>query len=192
MTAATIDLTILQGATFRYPLTWYSGKVMKPITNITLAAPAVVTSAGHGLPANPIPVTVTNVRGMRLPATTLRATRIDVSTFYLDLDTSALGVYRGAGTLTYNAPVDLSGYTARMQVRPQLSSPDADIILELDETDGITLGGSEGSILIEVDAATTSTLNFSSAVYDLELISPTSVVTRLMEGKVMLRKEVTR
>jgi len=29
-------------------------------------------------------------------------------------------------------------------------------------------------------------------VYDLELLSPLGVVTRLMEGKVTLKKEVTR
>jgi hypothetical protein len=192
MPAAPINLEVLQGATFRYPLTWYSGKVMKPITDISSAAPAVVTAAGHGLPANPIPVTITNVKGLRLPATSIRATRIDVSTFNIDLDTTGLGTYRSGGTLTYHAPVNLAGYTALMQIRPQLSSPDTDIILELDESSGITLGGSEGSVLIEIDAATTATLNFASAVYDLELVSPTGVVTRLMEGKVTLRKEVTR
>lgn len=189
---AQVDLEILQGATFSYPLTWYSGKVMKPITALTLAAPAVVTAANHGLPANPIPVTITNVRGTRMPSGTLKATRIDTGQFYIDLDTTGLGAYKGGGTVTYSPPVNLASYTARMQVR---SSQEANTtILDLDTglKGGITLGGSEGTILIEVSATATAALNFASAVYDLELISPGGVVTRLLEGRVKLRKEVTR
>lgn len=192
MAAAQVDLEIVQGSTFSYPLTWYSGKVMKPISAITSTAPALVTAANHGLPANPIPVTITNVKGMRIPADTLRATRVDTGQFTVDLDASGLGTYKSGGTLTYYAPVNLAGYEARMQVRANLAAADTILDLTTDPGGGITLGGSEGVITITVDAADTAALNFTSAVYDLELLSPTGVVTRLMEGKVTLKKEVTR
>lgn len=189
---ANVDLEILQGATFEYPLTWYSGKVMVAITAITATAPALVTAAGHGLPANPIPVTITNVRGMRIPIDTLLATRVDASQFTVDLDASTLGTYKSGGTLTYYAPVNLVGYVARMQVRANLAATSK--ILDLDSSlkGGITLGGSEGVITITVGAATTALLNFASAVYDLELESPDGSVYRLLEGRISLRKEVTR
>lgn len=189
---AAVDLEILQGSTFDYLLTWYHGKVMKAITSITAAAPAVVTAADHGLPAGVIPVTIQNVKGMRLPADSLRAERIDTATFkLLDVDATGLGAYQSGGTLVYSPPVSLVGYSARMHIRKSLA--DATAILELTSTGGdIILGGTEGSIQILVPAADTAALTFASAVYDLELESPTGVVTRLMEGKVSLRKEVTR
>lgn len=189
---ASVDLEILQGSTFSFPLTWYSGKVMKAITAITATAPALVTAPNHGLPANELPVTITNVKGMRVPTDTLRATRVDTAQFTVDLDASGLGTYKSGGTLTYHAPVNLSGYVARLQVRPSLASTTKILDLDSDQLGGITLGGSEGTVLITISAATTAALNFASAVYDLELLSPTGVVTRLMEGKVTLKKEVTR
>lgn len=189
---APVDLEILQGSTFDYKLTWYHGKVMKAISSITSAAPAVVTAADHGLPAGVIPVTIQGVKGMRLPADTLRAERVDTATFkLLDVDATGLGTYQSGGTLVYAPPVSLVGYSARMHVRKSLA--DTDTLLALTSTDGdIVLGGAEGSIRILISATDTAALTFASAVYDLELESPTGVVTRLMEGKVSLRKEVTR
>jgi len=189
---AQIDLEILQGSTFDYLLTWYHGQEMRAITNVTSTAPAVVTAPAHDLPVNVIPVRIQNVKGMRFPADTLRAQRIDTATFkLLDTDASSLGTYRSGGTLVYNPPVSLVGYSARMHIRKSLA--DTTVILALTDTDGtIVLGGSEGSIQLLVPPATTKDLTFASAVYDLELESPTGVVTRLLEGKVTLKKEVTR
>ena len=87
-------------------------------------------------------------------------------------------------------PVDLTSYTARMQVREKYSSPTK--ILDLTtENGGIFLGGDEGTILINVDTTETENIVAKCYVYDLELIS-SSTVTRLIEGQFMVTPEVTR
>ena len=47
-----------------------------------------------------------------------------------------------------------------------------------------------GSIGLTISAASSSNFTFEEAKYDLEMVSG-SYVTRLLEGKVKLRKEVT-
>lgn len=88
-------------------------------------------------------------------------------------------------------PVDVTGYVARMQIRK--TKGDSKIILSLDSGDlgGITLGTTDGKITITIPADVTADLNFDSGVYDLEL-EKSGVVTRLLEGRVTLSKEVTR
>jgi hypothetical protein len=48
-----------------------------------------------------------------------------------------------------------------------------------------------GSVGIFISATSSSALDFTEAVYDLEITSG-SIVTRILEGKVKLSKEVTR
>lgn len=87
------------------------------------------------------------------------------------------------------APVDLSGYTARMQLRPSVSSDT--VLLDLTtENGGITLGGALGTITLHFTAAQTAALP-KGGVYDLEMIIDGNV-TRLIQGAVSLSKEVTR
>lgn len=86
--------------------------------------------------------------------------------------------------------VDLTTYSARMQVREKHSSTSTIVSLTSDAGD-ITLGGTEGTILIEIDADTTAGFIAKDYVYDLELIS-SSTVTRLVEGKFIVTPEVTR
>jgi hypothetical protein len=103
-------------------------------------------------------------------------------------------------------PVDLSGYSARMQIRPSVESNTAYItltsVLQADGT-GLNLSGSHstkpptsGSIGIFISACSSSVLNFGNAVYDLELAVPyeggCDYVTRLIQGPVRLSQEVTR
>lgn len=192
MAAAQVDLEIEQGATFQYITRWYEQKQLRPITAITSAAPAVVTATAHGLPTDATPVWIDNVRGMKVPKTLLRAQRLTADTFsLLDFDSTASGAYVGGGTLTYYAPVDLTGYTARMHIRKSVSS--AEILHLLTTENGkIQLTPAEGRIVLSVTATDTAALTFTSAVYDLELVSPSGYVTRLLQGNVSLIKEVTR
>ena len=97
--------------------------------------------------------------------------------------------------------IDLTGYHSRMQIRPGVES---DVVflslsssLESDGT-GINLSGSNGetplqsgSLAIYISADSTENLNFNEAYYDLEMVNG-SEVTRLLEGKVKLSKNVTR
>lgn len=95
--------------------------------------------------------------------------------------------------MTYNiddVPVNLTGYTARMQVRENHAS--ATVIVELTtENTRITLGGALGTILLTIPASITEDLVPKEYVYDLELISGTNVY-RLVEGKFLVTPEVTR
>ena len=87
-------------------------------------------------------------------------------------------------------PVDLTTYTARMQVREKYNSP-AKILDLTTENGGISLGGDEGTIQIDVSATDTAALVPKCYVYDLELVS-SSTVTRLLEGQFMVTPEVTK
>ena len=98
-----------------------------------------------------------------------------------------------------NAPVNLAGYQARMQIRSDYGgSLIANLSSSLDsDGTGLNLSGSNGitpvasgSIGIFISAASSSNFTFTEARYDLEIVSG-SIVTRLLEGKVRLSKNVT-
>ena len=87
-------------------------------------------------------------------------------------------------------PVNLAGYSARMQVRSIVSS--ASPVLSLTTENGqITLGGALGTITLLVPASAMDDVPGGSYAYDLELVSG-STVTRLVMGSFTVRAEVTR
>lgn len=103
-----------------------------------------------------------------------------------------------------NNPIDLTGYQGRMQIRPSVGSDTVYITLSssLDENDGtgLNFSGSDGlnpptsgTIGIFISANSSSQLDFSEAVYDLELATGSiyPIVTRLLEGQVKLSKNTT-
>lgn len=85
--------------------------------------------------------------------------------------------------------INLTGMTARMQLRRTYNSPDS-LLSMTTENARITLGGVTGSIVFNV-SATDTTLLTGSGVYDLELING-SVVNRILEGSYKICLEVTR
>lgn len=88
-------------------------------------------------------------------------------------------------------PIDLTGYTARMQIRPEVTS--STVILEMTtENGGITLGGVAGTISLTKSATDTAAVTADSGVYDLELATADGIVTRLIQGSVVFNPEVTR
>lgn len=113
-----------------------------------------------------------------------------------------LDMYAGATfdyTLTWaedSTPVNLTGYSARMQARR--SYTESAYVFELTSSSGITLGGSAGTIALLYSATNTATVGTTLAntktqlVYDLELVSGTGVVTRLVQGVITVWPEVTR
>lgn len=86
-------------------------------------------------------------------------------------------------------PINLTGYTARMQVRATFDSPDH--VLELTTSSGITLGGAAGTIDLTASATTMAAIEGKTYVYDLELVSG-ATVTRLVQGSFVIRPEVTK
>ncbi len=93
-------------------------------------------------------------------------------------------------TWTINGnPVNVTGYTARMQLRSAVASPTVVFDVLVDGT--FTLGGAAGTIRVQITAAKTTLIAAGSYVYDLELVNG-AVVTRLLSGAVTVSPEVTR
>lgn len=192
---AKVNFKIYQGSTFSEVLRWESSKkVYKTITSITKAAPAVITSTAHGVPSG-WRIKVTDVAGMKeinssdtyRIATVLSADSIELN----DINSSSYTAYTSGGTLEYNEPVDLSGFTARMQIREKIDS--ATTLLELTTVNNrIIINNTDKTITLTIDAITTAGLTFTTAVYSLELVSSGGVVTPFASGTITLVKEVTR
>ena len=88
-------------------------------------------------------------------------------------------------------PVNLTGCTARMQIRGKIT--DAAALLDLTTVNGgIALGGVLGTITLNITAAQTALIAWKAAVYDLEIIYADATVRRLLSGSVSVSPEVTR
>lgn len=89
------------------------------------------------------------------------------------------------------APVNLTGYTAKMQVRETADSED--VLLELSTALGnIQLTPLTGKVTLTFSPDDTSGAYWTKGKYDLELTSGSGFVTRLIQGKFTLSKEITR
>lgn len=87
---------------------------------------------------------------------------------------------------------DLSGYTARMQVRRTIES--TAFLLELTtENGGLTINPADeiNQIYIDVSASVTASIQ-NNGVYDIEIINGDGVVSRILQGTFTLSHEVTR
>lgn len=101
-------------------------------------------------------------------------------------------------TVTVGTAVqDFTGYTARMMARTDYTASTATLSLTTGGS-GITLGGTAGTITLGQTAAQTASLGSALAnaqaqlVYDLEVVSSGTVVTRLLQGVITVYPEVTR
>lgn len=88
-------------------------------------------------------------------------------------------------------PVNMTGYTARMQMREELDA-DTTIIELTTENGGISIEPLDGMFTLTMSDAQTKAMNFDTAIYDIELIAPDGTVTRILKGSVTLSREVTR
>ena len=100
-------------------------------------------------------------------------------------------------------PISLVGHDARMQIKPSPGSSTTHMTLSSSlaaDGTGLNLSGSSGtkpltsgSIGIFISANSSSAFNFDEASYDLEIASGSTypVVTRVLEGKIKLSKEIT-
>lgn len=201
MTCGTQDLVIRKGSTFSVVLRWESlPYVYKIITNITKAAPAVITAAGHGVP-NGWRVAVMSAGGMRQinvknnpPRENefRQATVVDPNTIELnDVNSLDFNAYTSGGALIYRSPVDLAGATARMQIRE--TAEDTDILFSLTtENSRIVIDPNAKTITLKILAVDTDDLTFLTGVYDLEFVAADATVTSLLQGAVIVESEVTR
>lgn len=87
-------------------------------------------------------------------------------------------------------PINITNYTAALQVRSEPSSPTA--VLSLTTGSGITITGASGLVAVHATAAQTGQIVAGTYVYDLEITSPSNVVTRLVQGSVVVSAQVTQ
>jgi hypothetical protein len=86
--------------------------------------------------------------------------------------------------------INLTGYTAAMQLRQNYNSDTADLTLNT-SNGGIVITGAQGKLVLSATAVQTAALDAGFYVYDLE-ISSGGVVTRLIQGQITVAGEVTR
>jgi hypothetical protein len=188
-----INFKLQQGSTFSEVIRWESANIIyTDITNITKAAPMVVTAPGHGAVTG-WRAKITNVTGMTdintMDYAVITASDLNTVTFN-SINSFGFKTYVSGGILEYNQPISLAPYTARMQIRQKITST---TILETLTTENglIILDDTLKTITITIPALTTETYTFKSAVYSLEMINGT-IVTPLAYGNITLVKEVTR
>lgn len=208
--ASTKDLTIQQGKTFSLVIRWEAEPIIyKPITAISFAFGAPrLTVAGHGCPAG-WRAAVTRVKSPKQinaennppKASDYRAvTVIDANTVEFndlapfDDNGNEWPGYTEGGFLQYNTPVDITGYSARMKIKDKVGGT---VLASTEAGDSplnvltITLDAANKTITLSIAATATDDFAWTKGVYDLEMVSPTGIVTTILSGKVSVTKEVT-
>jgi len=201
---ARIDITIIQGATYRRTMNWYgAGLLCKDIESMVEGCPTILGVTGHGMSnSSNTPVFIHDVKGatnLNKGKKSIIATYVDPNTISVNVSTNNQDWVDGTGSVTYYVPTDLTGYDARMQIRSTRGA--TSIIHEMstagipgDNSGDITLTAADGGINLLITADDTAAFDFDNAVYDIELIntSGNGDVTRVAEGTVKLHREVTR
>lgn len=194
MTAQAVNLKIIQGSTFSKVFRWAQPtKAYKQISAITKAGSPVITANSHGVP-NGWPVKVNNVEGMTQinsdeyrKATVLTGNTLELN----EVNAAGFDSYSGGGIVEYSVPVDLTGFTARLQMRQSIGN--TTVLKELTtENGGIAIDTTACTITLAIPATETDDLDFQTAVYSLELVSSGGVVSQIAKGDVSVEQEVTR
>lgn len=193
-----LNYRIYEGSTFQETYRWESQtKVYVPISAVSQGAPCVVTTqTAHNLPTG-WRFRVVGAGGMKdinstpdsyyLATATPTNTTIEINS----VNSLQYAAYTTGGVVEYNQPVDLAGYTARMQIRSSVDS--STVIHEATTTNGgIVLDQTLKTIMIQISASTTEQFDFETAVYSVELVSSTNIVTPFLTGNLVLVREVTR
>jgi hypothetical protein len=85
--------------------------------------------------------------------------------------------------------IDLTGYTSAMHIRAGYGTT---LIHELTtENGGITLGGALGTIDLLITDTDTKTFDPGHYIYDLEVKSAAGIITRILEGGIEIKDNVT-
>lgn len=198
MQPAKLNYKIYEGSTFQETFRWESQtKSYAQISAIAKAAPCVITTTStHTCPLN-WRVRVTGVAGMKEINTTgddyyLVTEKTNTTVTLNQINSANFTAYTTGGILEWNTPIDLTGYTAQMQIRETLDS--STVIHELTSVvgGGISIDTANYTVTINIPANTTRNFDFTTAVYSLELTNPSGVVTTLVTGNLTLVREITR
>lgn len=186
------DIQILRGVTWSRALRWMGEtQVHKPISAVAIGLPTMVTATGHGIQiGDRVPVWITDVYGPRslntddyTCADPRWATAIDADTLAVEFDTGSQSAYVRGGVVTYNPPIDLTGWTASMGIYGAPGDADALLVIDTGDNGGITLDAL-GNIGRTITAEQSVALGLLNGWYKLELTDPDGVITRILEGSV--------
>ena len=192
------DWDLIQGATFDKLLTW--------INPISVFTATVAGDSGGTPPVWPPDIGDTVVDNTVTWENTRLAEETDLEGANVIAEWQANTAYViGDIVLSTRQPVDITGYTARLQIRDDVADEaDSVVLFEMTtvidaDDNGIRLGTTGGEIRLTIQPGTTQTFDWDPAGYDLEMISavapplfPDGFVTRLLEGKFKVSKERTR
>lgn len=203
------DLQIKRGSTFRKTLRWITDHmVYKTITGMPSSAPVRFTVPAHGMTDG----TVAAVSGLVGPVALNAANSppmysddaaysdfhvvsvVDVDTIeFNDMNAAAMPAYVSGGVVQYREPVDLTGMTARMQIRTAVTAADPPELELTTENGGIEIYPTANRIDIVITDEQTEVLllETGSGVWDIEMLSGEEV-ERIDQGAVTCSPEVTR
>lgn len=88
-----------------------------------------------------------------------------------------------------SVPVNVTGYTARMQVRKSVGGT---VLIELSSSNGrITVGTTDGSFALYISPTDTAAMQAGQWVFDLDVTAPDATVTTLLLGGFTVDPQVT-
>lgn len=209
------NLIISMGATWARTITYYDPLALLASVTATgskgVASATITNGSASGVTfTSGEVVQFGNLVAIVAATVTVAAASTGTVTLTTALPSAVAGV-----AVSKAGPFNLTGYTARMQVRAKPETTPA--ILSLTSSAGITLGGAAGTIALALTATQldTATLDLSTitapeawvseelpdggvlrgfgkvGVFDLEIVSG-STVTRILQGQVVFDAEVTR
>lgn len=215
MSAPKYTLSLVQGSTAALTFRWEDALfVYKPIQAIQNTAPVRIECEGHGVPDG-WRFAIQGAEGLtQLNTKDAPPEPPDESDFFYasvvdednieinSINATKFPAYSGGGTLVYLAPKDLTGYTARAQIRiREPGVPAGGTLVDTFTTEderllttgtGITIDVAGSAIYLEISAEDSEGYTFRSALWSLELVSPTGDVFTLAQGPVTLAQETTR
>lgn len=90
-----------------------------------------------------------------------------------------------------DVPKNLTGFTARMQIREKVEDV-TPLVSLTSPAEGMSVVAAEGRINVVITDEQTTALVIKNGVYDLEVEGTDSRVYRLLQGKVKIDPNVTR
>lgn len=205
MTPGRANFRIYQGSTFNQIFRWESKTLEYAIIeDIAKSAPCIITvAAGQPLPPPSWRIRVTGSGGsgsvgmkeinlIDQPEKYYVSTDIVGRTVSInEINSVNYGTYISGGVLSWYQPVPLTGLSAEMQIRKNISS--TEIIAELSSADGdIEFDDIDKTIKLTIPKTVTVDFDFTTAVYSFEITNSLGSTFTFLQGNLTLVKEVTR
>lgn len=185
------DIKIIKGSTYRDTLRWATEECRFVTATLVPGAPVRFTAVAHGIPDGWPLVYVEGSSSFE--ASKAQIVRVvDANTLELPC-VNGVKFKAGDVVLRVRVPVELSGYSARMQIRDKIGGT---VLMELSSTaapgePSITIDDAAKTIVREIPATVTAAIEWKKGVFDLEMVQGNYVV-KIDSGPVSVQEEVTK